>query len=212
MPTMLSLCPRAISRWFPWLLTLAVGAAMVLLPSAYVAAQDEPPGPPPSLPILFDGEVLVNGEPPTGPAELVARVGDWETNPVAVEEGAFRSLIVAPPDISYAGETVTFHLLVASAGGPSDLQASYTFEFPLLEEPRLESVTLEFQAQAEEPAPAPTPAEAAEPAGEAGTAPAAVVEEQGIDVPWLAILLAFASGGVAVVVLNLLLAWLRRRR
>ena len=99
-----------------WLLTTALGA-----PAAH--AQED--GPPP-LPILFDGNVFLDGEP-VASGTLTVRVGDWEGDAVPVVGGSFTCanpcLIAGPPSQRYIGELVTFHL---DGGEP----ASYSFPFP----------------------------------------------------------------------------------
>ena len=74
-----------------------------------IAAQD---GGPPPLPIIYDGQVFLDGEL-IGDGTLTARVGDWVSDEVPVVDGAFRCarcLILGPPRFSYVGQQVTFHL------------------------------------------------------------------------------------------------------
>jgi hypothetical protein len=115
-----------------------VTAWLVLALAIPVSAQDA--GFPP-LPMLFDGSVVLNGEP-VAEGQLTVRIGDWESGPVAVVDGVFRCanpcLIAGPPDFSYIGEPVTFHL---DGGEPAGL----SFAFLQAASPSRMSVELVFE-------------------------------------------------------------------
>ena len=99
----------------------------------------------PPWPLLYEGTVLQDGEPAEG--MVFARVGDWESDHVPVEDGAFRCadpcLIVGPPSFDYIGKPVTFHLI--SERDSSEVHvASLTFPFPEASEPSRTQVELLF--------------------------------------------------------------------
>ena len=109
-----------------------------------VAAQED--GPPP-LPIIYQGEVFLDGAPVTD-GVLLARVGDWESDAVPVIDGTFRCadpcLLIGPPNASYVGEEVTFHLEGA------EFPAEFSFDFPNLDAPRSDTVQLFFESEPSE--------------------------------------------------------------
>ncbi|MEX2598098.1 MAG: hypothetical protein WD533_00410, partial [Dehalococcoidia bacterium] len=107
------------------LVLAAVLLGLALWPAgAFAQGESAPP-----WPLLYQGEVYVDGEPLSGNAVLTVRVGDWESKEVPVTGGTFRCadpcLIAGPPDSSYIGEPVTFHL-------NGEHQAARTFAFPAL--------------------------------------------------------------------------------
>ncbi|MEX2431669.1 MAG: hypothetical protein WD645_07105 [Dehalococcoidia bacterium] len=124
-------------------LGLLLATAGMWLSAERAAAQG---GSPPPLPVLFSGEVHLDGELLDGPGSLTARAGDWESAPVPVENGSFTCpnscLIVGPPDTSYVGEQVTFHLTGPELDG--EYEADYTFEFPNASSPDIQQVELQF--------------------------------------------------------------------
>jgi hypothetical protein len=63
----------------------------------------------PSLPVLYKGQVSVGGEPAPDGLLIFARILDYETAPVEVEDGQYRMLQVAPPSASYAGKEIVFY-------------------------------------------------------------------------------------------------------
>ena len=69
-------------------------------------AQDYPP-----FPILYGGIVLADGEPVPEGTRLSAQVGDYETWTNVEENGKYRNLLLGPPDDSYYGKEITFHVL-----------------------------------------------------------------------------------------------------
>lgn len=99
---------------------------------------------PPPLPIIYQGEVFLDGEHvPSG--MLSARVDDWESAAVPITDGTFRCgdpcLLVGPPEASYVGKEVTFHLEGA------EFPATFSFEFPNLPAPRSDTVQLFFETE-----------------------------------------------------------------
>lgn len=116
---------------------LMILAAVQLL-AAPAFAQD---GGIPPWPIIYDGQVYLDGRL-IHEGMLTAHVGDWVSAEVPIAGGVFHCaapcLIVGPPDFSYVGQSVTFH--VEGIAEP----ASYTFAFPVMESPLRESVDLFF--------------------------------------------------------------------
>ena len=114
-------------------------AMLALVSADGVSAQAD--GPPP-LPIIYQGEVFLDGEPVAN-GTLRARIEDWETDAVPIVDGSFRCadpcLLVAPPDPAYVGSKVTFHL------DGFESPATFSFDFPDLAEPRSETVRLFFE-------------------------------------------------------------------
>jgi hypothetical protein len=123
-----------------WLIAtlLVFASAQLTLGATPVHAQDV--GFPP-WPVIYDGHVFMDGEPVSA-GTLTARVGDWESLGVPVVNGLFRCadpcLIVGPPDFSYVGLPVSFHL--AGEARPAHLQ----FDFPAMEQPLRDSIDLFF--------------------------------------------------------------------
>lgn len=128
----------------PALFLLTLG---LLLTPALALAQSAGP---PLLPIIYSGTVYVDGVLLSGQRELTARVGDWESSPVLVQDGQFQLLIAGPPDSSYEGALITFRL-----GG---LQASQQFTFTDMPEPKTETVRLDFTTAPPMPTATPTTA------------------------------------------------------
>ncbi len=173
--------------WPPGVLGAAsfYAAALVLLLSV-TPALAQTVGPPP-LPVVYQGAVYLDGEALSRDAELTVRVGDWESGPVPVRDGAYINLVVGPPSPDYIGEEVTFHL-----GG---LRAEQRFAFPSLGQPRFETLRLDFTAiEGETSLPL------------AGPEPP---EEDTSGFPWLAVV-GGALGGLALLLI-VLPAALRRR-
>ena len=83
----------------------------------------------------------------SGQQELTVRVGDWESNPVVVQDGQFQLLIAGPPDGSYDGALITFRL--------DGLEALQQFTFIAMSEPKSETVRLDFTTA--QPDSTPTP-------------------------------------------------------
>jgi hypothetical protein len=127
--------PKQIAGLF-LLMTLAMLAG-----ATGVAAQGSEP---PPLPIIYQGEVFLDGEG-VASGMLSARVGDWTSDFVPVTDGTFRCadpcLLVGPPRASYVGEKVTFHLEEA------EFPATFSFEFPNLPAPRSDTVQLFFESE-----------------------------------------------------------------
>lgn len=63
----------------------------------------------PAIPLLYSGRVYVEGRPAPDGLQILARIVDYETEPVEVEDGWYMVLQVAPPGTGYANRTITFH-------------------------------------------------------------------------------------------------------
>ena len=100
---------------------------------------------PPPLPMLFSGTVNAAGSPVPDGFQIVARVRDYESEPVVVANGRYTALTVGPPDSGYAGEIVTFHL--------DGVQGSQTVTFIAQGLPMIRTVNLSFLGL---PTPTPT--------------------------------------------------------
>jgi len=63
-----------------------------------------------AFPSVYSGIVIVAGGTTPEDAVLVARIGDYESVPALVQDGAYLNLVVAPDDISLIGEPIEFFL------------------------------------------------------------------------------------------------------
>ena len=100
----------------------------------------------PPFPIIYSGRALTADGPsvPDGYV-IVARVGAYESEPVAVKNGRYTNLIVSPRDASLSGQPVTFHIdgvqadppdvfVVRFAPSDSAFKDNYDLTFPGLPE------------------------------------------------------------------------------
>lgn len=194
-------------RWRRVLLVLTLllcTSAVLAAPTALAQDAGIPP-----FPVLVTGSVTVDDEVPLDETMLTARIGDWESRPVAVVNGRFGDvpglpLIVGPPSDAYVGQQVTFHL-------DGELVAIQGFIFQRTGEPTGVDVQLQFATGQEPgntdpglvtPAGTPTPATGSGGPGEAGADDA---NDGGSNATWVILgLSALAVVGGAV--------WVRRRR
>ena len=191
---------------------VALPALLGLLFSSVAVAQEQETGQNggvPPLPIVYDGEVYVDGEPLQEEAELTAMIDDWESAPAPVQAGQFETLIVGPPSAAYVGKEITFHL--------QGMVASQRPTFSLLTEPSFDVLRLDFSRPGaeEQPTPSATPDQPAEePTPEPVATPIGpVLAESDLSIPWVAFGVLLAGGAVLVVALNLLARrWLRPGR
>ena len=131
-----------VGQWLARALVLAVGASIAAL--AADAAQAQSP-PVPVVPTLYNGSATVDGSPVPDGLSIVARIDDYEADPVTVQGGRYQFLIVAPLDSSFVGRTVTFHLdgvqaresdrFVAGQSGPGGTRLFFALTFARLPEP-----------------------------------------------------------------------------
>ncbi len=173
--------------------TVCAAAVVGVLP---ILAQ-APDGAPPPLPYIFEGSVTLDGDPvPTG--QLTLRIGDWESKPVPVVDGVFTCsdpcLIAGPPNRSYIGQELSFHL-----NGVHKARLT----FPFQEGPARVRVELVFGERAATPTPVP---QAADETPLFDPTPVPVAESpSGDGLPWWLLpagggaALAFVMGGYAAV-------------
>ena len=117
-------------------------------------------GLPPPAPVVYSGAVTVGGEPAPDGLQIVARILDYQSQPVLTTGGAYSLLTVGPPDGTYLFNKVTFHILdhelkaleeeALFLGGPAFVEG-FDLTFPAL--PPLTPT----------PTPSPTPAATASP-------------------------------------------------
>ena len=129
--------------------SLFVLALLFLSPAHAAFASSHEAGFPP-FPYLITGTVEVDGSFLDESSGLTARVGDWESRPVTVTEGSFGNapgipIVVGPPNTSYAGQTVSFHL-------PGGSVADQSFTFELLAQPAFLEQNLTFASSPATPA------------------------------------------------------------
>ncbi len=102
----------------------------------------QPVAQPPTPPVVYFGNVTVNGQPAPDGLVIVARIEDYESQPVTTRDGAYASLSVSPLSSSYLFKDTTFHIpafgvqafeTVLFLGGPAERPLDLTF--PVLPEP-----------------------------------------------------------------------------
>ena len=119
-------------------MTVLVGviAAAALAFALFGAANAQVPG----IPHVFTGEARAGGQPVPDGYTVTARLHDYETEPVAVKDGWYVSLLVSPP-VGVPGGAITFHLegtvkadqtIVYAEGG---LDLNFPLFFPSLPAP-----------------------------------------------------------------------------
>ena len=85
-----------------------LGAVALVLAAVPLVASAQG-APIPKLPVLYGGQVSVGGQPAPSGLLIFARVVDYETTPVAVKDGRYSMLQVAPPSTAYAGNEIVFY-------------------------------------------------------------------------------------------------------
>ena len=130
-------------------LVAAAGGALLVLPGVAEAQV------PPPFPVFYSGTATSGGSPVPEGLLIVAIVDGYRSAAVVVKSGGrYSGLTVAPPDTSFNGKAVTFHLDGVQSevtdtfkvfGGPSDdaIKSNFNLTFPSLPEPT--------------PTPSPTP-------------------------------------------------------
>ena len=102
----------------------------------------QPVAQPPSPPVMYFGNVTVNGQPAPDGLVIVARIEDYQSESVTTNNGAYARLTVSPPSSSYQYKDTTFHIgafgvqaseTVLFLGGPAERPLDLTF--PVLPEP-----------------------------------------------------------------------------
>ena len=125
----------------------------------------QPVAQPSSPPVVYFGNVTVNGQPAPDGLVIVARVDDYESQSVTTTNGAYERLTVSPPSASYLFKNTTFHIpafgvqaleTVLFLGGPAERPLDLTF--PALPEPTPTPLPTVPPTQVPVPTPTPTPA------------------------------------------------------
>ena len=92
------------------ILTLLSALAIYALMPALVFGQSPPP-----LPSIYSGTVTVAGETAPDGIIIFAMLGDYISPSVTVANGRYVGLTVGPPNVSFAGQLVTFHIETVQA-------------------------------------------------------------------------------------------------
>ena len=166
---------KFFDKFMPLLLTrtfMRISMVALLLGSFFIPytthASSHDQGFPP-FPYLVVGTVQVDGSFISESSVLTARIDDWETRPVTVTEGSFGTapgipIVIGPPNASYLGKTVTFHL-------GTELIAEQSFTFENLPEPAFLQQNLTFISSFDVPQPSdPTPVALSEPSSSVDSA------------------------------------------
>lgn len=169
------------SVFFLFSLLLILLFTLINTSSHYAHASSHDEGFPP-FPYLVIGTVEVNGAFLPNASGLTAKVGDWETRPVDVTDGSFGTapgipIVIGPPNDSYVGKTVTFHL-------PEGLIADQTFLFESLPEPAFTEQNLTFSSSGNPSLPAnETPAVTSESTADSESSDSAqnIDDDSGLD-------------------------------
>ena len=102
----------------------------------------QPVAQPSSPPVVYFGNVTVNGQPAPDGLVIVARIEDYESQPITTSNGAYARLSVSPLSADYLFKDTTFHIpafgvqaaeTVLFLGGPAERPLDLTF--PVLPEP-----------------------------------------------------------------------------
>ena len=105
---------------------------------------------PPQIPSVYSGSATADGDGVPDALTVTGRIRDYESEPVVVRGGRYEFLVVAPPDSTYIGGTITFHL--------NGIQAEETDIYFLTENTSLLVGRLDFDLTFPAlPAPTPTP-------------------------------------------------------
>ena len=68
------------------------------------------PTPRPTLPAVFSGPIVVLGGTVSQDAELVARIGDYESIPAVISGNSYLNLVINPKDVDLLDKEITFLL------------------------------------------------------------------------------------------------------
>jgi hypothetical protein len=126
-----------IGYWFFGIL-LAVSTAIGV--AVYAGDTASAQGLPPPLPAGYGGTVRAGGVAPPDGLRVTARIEGYESEPVAVKDGRYSALIVAPPDADFVGRRIEFYLEGVKANETDTfVQArfnnSFNLTFPKLPDP-----------------------------------------------------------------------------
>ena len=123
----------------------------------------QPVAQPPTPPVVYFGNVSVNGQPAPDGLVIVARIEDYQSQPVTTSNGGYTWLSISPTSSNYMFKDTTFHIPAFGVqafetalflGGPAERPLDLTF--PVLPEP----------SPTPEPTATPTPVPTATPTPE----------------------------------------------
>jgi len=63
------------------------------------------------MPIVYSGSVTLNGVPAPAGLEIFAKISDYKSETIIIKGGQYAGLAVGPPDKSYIGDKITFHIV-----------------------------------------------------------------------------------------------------
>ena len=156
----------------------------------------QPAARPVNPPVVYSGNVTINNEPAPDGLVIVARIEDYQSDPVTTINGAYDNLIVSPLSTSYLYKSVTFHIPASGVkaaetelfhGGPEERYLDLTY--PVLPvptstpEPIPAPVPTSTPAPVPTPTPTPAPAPAVAPTPTPTQLPATVVKPKPTTVP-----------------------------
>ena len=121
-----------LKRWPAGILAAVAAVGLTALPVDVANGQAPPP-----IPALYSGSATVSGTPVPDGLLITARVADYVSEPATVMDGRYEALAVSPPDDTFAGKTVTFHLDGIQADQTDTFQSgrinlSLDLTFPML--------------------------------------------------------------------------------
>ena len=93
-------------------------------------------GGPPTWPQVYSGNATASGQPVPAGFTVIARVGNYESQPIITLEGRYLALTVAPFDEDLWGRPITFHLV---APGGAEVQAEETETFNQSNQPTVDN-------------------------------------------------------------------------
>ncbi len=114
---------------------------IVLIIEAWAPAGDvSAQGSPPPIPSVYSGKIRVAGNVPDLDLLVTARIGDYESEPILVQNGQLQALQIAPPNGTYIGRDITFHIDGVQADetrkfSPGDRVFNLRLNFPSMPEP-----------------------------------------------------------------------------
>ena len=109
----------------------------VLAPDAGTAtAEPDFSGGPPTWPQLYSGNATAAGQPVPAGFTIIARVGNYESQPIITLDGRYLALTVAPFDEDLWGDPITFHLV---APGGAEVQAREVETFRQRNQPTVDN-------------------------------------------------------------------------
>ena len=125
-----------------WLAGIAGALIVAAIFAAVLPDSSNAQGLPPP-PTIYSGAATAEGAPVPDGLLISARVGSYQSEPVAIKNGRYTALTVGPGDATFSGKTVTFHLDGVQAlrtdtyiaGGLPTVKLNFGLTFPKLPEP-----------------------------------------------------------------------------